>query len=134
MALTDLVLRKTIGPAQHAMLDYGVVATFLAMGARFKGRHNAAAALAFINAGMVLGLSLFTDYPGGVWRRISFKTHGVVDGFQAALAGLGPVLLGFAGDPEAKPFYAQATSEVGVIAMTDWDAGNGSGVLDETVE
>jgi hypothetical protein len=40
----------------------------------------------------------------------------------ATLAGLGPVLLGFAGDPEAAYFYGQAASEVGVIAATDWDA------------
>jgi len=120
--ITQLALPKTIGPAQHAVLDYGVAATFFAMGARYRGRNNAAAALAFINGGMVLGMSLFTDYPGGVWRRISFKTHGILDGVQAALAGLGPLFFGFAGEPEAKAFYAQATSEVGVIAMTDWSA------------
>jgi hypothetical protein len=41
---------------------------------------------------------------------------------QAALAGFGPVLLGFANDPEARTFYGQAMSEVGVIAATDWHA------------
>jgi hypothetical protein len=30
--------------------------------------------------------------------------------------------MGFADTPEAKTFYAQAASEVGVIAMTDWNA------------
>jgi hypothetical protein len=30
---------------------------------------------------------------------------------------------GFAGEPEAKYFYAQAANELGVIATTDWDAG-----------
>jgi hypothetical protein len=113
---------KRISPAQHAVLDYSVAATFFALGAKFSGRHPAAAALAFINGGMVLGMSLLTAYPGGIWPRISFKTHGMLDCVQAALAGAGPVLFGFAGDPEAKAFYAQATSEVGVIAMTDWKA------------
>jgi len=41
---------------------------------------------------------------------------------QAALAGAGPALLGFAKEPEAMFFYGQALSEVGVIANTDWDA------------
>lgn len=40
---------------------------------------------------------------------------------QAALAGLGPILLGFGGDREANYFYGQALSEIGVIAATDWD-------------
>ena len=31
-------------------------------------------------------------------------------------------MFGFAGDPEARYFYEQALSEVGVIAATDWDA------------
>ena len=48
--------------------------------------------------------------------------HRTGDVLQAALAGLGPALFGFAGDEEAKFFYAQAASEVAVIAATDWDA------------
>jgi len=120
---------KTISPAKHAMLDYGVAATFLSMGFRFKGRNNAAAALAFINGGMVLGMSMATDYPGGVWKKISFQMHGVLDMVQAALAGFGPLLFGFAGSGDAKPFYAQAASEVGVIAATDWDGMERTGAV-----
>jgi hypothetical protein len=113
---------RVIGPAQHAALDYGVAATFLALAMRYRTRNRAASALAFINGAMVLGTSLMTDYPGGLSRQISFKTHGALDVAQAALAGLGPVLFGFAGTDEAKTFYAQALSEVGVIAATDWNA------------
>jgi hypothetical protein len=120
---------KTISPAKHAMLDYGVAATFLSMGFKFKGRNNAAATLAFINGGMVLGMSMATDYPGGVWKKISFQTHGVLDMIQAALAGFGPLLFGFAGTGDAKPFYAQAASEVGVIASTDWNGMETAGAV-----
>ncbi len=113
---------KPITPGVHAVLDYGVASTYFAVGIGLKNRHKAASTLAFLNGAMVLGLSMLTDYPGGVWRVISFKSHGVADAMQAALAGLGPVLFGFAGDPEAAYFYGQAASEVGVIAATDWDA------------
>lgn len=75
---------------------------------------------------MVLGMSLLTDYPGGVFRTLSFRTHRTGDIVQAALAGLGPILFGFAGDREANYFYGQALSEAGVIAATDWDAANSS--------
>jgi hypothetical protein len=126
MTATELVntkaISKTISPAQHAVLDYGVAATFFALGFSMKSRHTAAAALAFVNGAMVLGMSLLTDYPGGVFRTLSFKGHRTGDIGQAALAGLGPLLFGFAGDPEAKYFYGQAASELGVIAATDWDA------------
>jgi len=113
---------KAINPARHAILDYGVAATFFAAGARLYSRNRAAAALAFINGAMVLGMSLFTDYPGGVWRRMPFPVHGALDIGQAAFAGPGPVLMGFATEPEARFFYGQAASEVGVVAATDWHA------------
>ena len=126
MAIVDQLaldnVPKVIDPARHAMLDYGVAATFFALGLRYRGTHRAASALAFLNGAMVLGMSLMTDYPGGVWRNISFPMHGALDVVQAGLAGFGPALLGFAQDPEARPFYGQAVSEVGVIAATDWYA------------
>jgi len=111
-----------ITPAQHAVLDYGVAATFLTVGAALANRHRPAATLAFLNGAMVLGMSMLTDYPGGVYRKLSFKGHRTGDIVQAALAALGPVLFGFATEPEAKYFYGQALSEAGVIAATDWNA------------
>jgi hypothetical protein len=126
MAFVDQValdtVPKVIDPAQHAVLDYGVAATFFALGMKYRGTHRAASALAFINGAMVLGMSLMTDYPGGVWKKISFPMHGTLDVVQAAVAGLGPVVMGFANDPEARTFYGQAVSEVGVVAATDWHA------------
>jgi hypothetical protein len=121
MAITD-DMPKLISPRAHAMLDYGVAATFLAVGASFARHHKPAAQLALANGVLVLGMSMLTDYPGGIWKQISFRTHGVLDIMQAALAGFGPALMGFADDPEASYFYAQAASEVGVIAATDWNA------------
>jgi hypothetical protein len=113
---------RFISPAQHAVLDYGVAATFFTMGALFASRHRRAATLAFLNGAMVLGMSLLTDYPGGIYRRLTFRGHRTGDMIQAGLAAVGPVLLGFGGDAEANYFYGQAASEVGVIAATDWDA------------
>jgi hypothetical protein len=125
MNITDHItipgMPRVIGPTQHAMLDYGVAATFFALGARYLKTNRAASTLAFVNGAMVLGVSLFTDYPGGIWRKISFRTHGALDLGQAALAGLGPALFGFADAPEARTFYAQALSEAGVVAATDWN-------------
>jgi hypothetical protein len=129
MAITDqIAVSNTISPAQHAVLDYGVAATYFALGMRYRNRNRAASTLAFANGGMVLGMSMLTNYPGGVWPTISFKTHGTMDLVQAALAGFGPLLFGFADEPEAKTFYAQAASELGVVANTDWNADAARGI------
>ena len=122
LTTTPTELSKMISPAQHAVLDYGVAATFLAVGFSLMSRHRAASILAFVNGGMVLGMSMLTKYPGGVFPKLSFKTHRTGDIVQGMLAGLGPMLFGFAGDPEARYFYGQAASEAAVIAATDWNA------------
>src|SRR3990170_6210151 len=114
-------MERPITPGAHAVLDYAVAATFIVKGMSLMSTHRRAAALALLNGGMVLGMSLMTDYPGGVWKQLSFKAHRTGDVCQAALAGLGPMMLGFQRDPEATFFYAQAASEAGVIAATDWD-------------
>jgi hypothetical protein len=115
-------LPKVISPAQHAVLDYSVAATFFAFGLSVLSRHRPAAALAFVNGAMIVGMSMLTNYPGGIFRTLSFRAHRTGDIAQAALAGLGPILFGFANDAEAKYFYGQAASEAGVIAATDWNA------------
>ena len=116
------LMPAVISPGQHAVLDYGVAATFFGIGAALWSRHRPAATLALVNGAMVLGMSLLTNYPGGVYRTLSFRTHRTGDIVQAALAGFGPALFGFSGDPEARYFYGQALSEAGVIAATDWSA------------
>ena len=112
---------KMISPGQHAVLDYGVASFYLGLAAKYRHQNRAAAGLAAANGLMVLGLALATDYPGGVFRTLSFRGHRTMDWIQAGIAAFGPAMLGFADEPEARPFYSQAMSEVGVIAATDWD-------------
>lgn len=115
---------KLISPAVHRWLDIAVTGYFLGLGAWFAARGKAGAAIAaFVNGGMVAGVSLFTDYEGTGEKPISFKLHGTLDAVQATTAALAPVLHGFAGEPEAAYFYGQAVNELAVIATTDWDEG-----------
>jgi hypothetical protein len=115
---------KLISPRVHAWLDVAVTGYFLTMGAIFAARGKGGpATAAFVNAGMVAGVSLFTDYQGTGEKPINFKMHGTLDAIQAATAALGPVLHGFASEPESAFFYGQAANEVAVIAFTDWDEG-----------
>lgn len=112
---------KIIDAKTHAVLDYLTAGTFLAAGFALRRRHPRAAGLAFTNGVAVLGLSMMTDYPGGVWRTLSFRAHGAADMVQASMCALGPTLLGFATDPEAQFFHGQAAVEAAVVAATDWN-------------
>ena len=111
---------KVIDARTHAVLDYLTAGSFLAMGFAWMNRHPRASTLAFINGASVLAASLLTDYPGGVWRTLSFRTHGMLDVMQASMSATMPALLGFGSDPEAQFFHAQAALEAGVIAATDF--------------
>lgn len=115
---------KPISPRTHAWLDVAVTGFFLTAGSILWARGNKrAAGAAFLNGGMVAGVSLFTDYDGDGRKPISFKLHGTLDVVQAATAATAPLLMGFADEPASALFYSQAASEVGVVALTDWDAG-----------
>lgn len=119
---------KYITPKVHAWLDFAVTTYFLGLGVWFaiRGKGRAATA-AYINGGMVAGVSMMTDYDGDEVKPINFKMHGTLDAVQATTAALAPLLHGFADEPEAKYFWIQAANEVGVIATTDWDAGMPAG-------
>jgi hypothetical protein len=113
-------MQKPIDPVRHAVLDYATAGTFLAMAAYYRRNRPDASTLALLNGASILLLSLLTDYPGGVFRTVSFRTHGVVDRFLAGMAAAGPALFGFADESEARMFYAQAAAETGVIMATDF--------------
>jgi hypothetical protein len=106
----------------HAVMDYVTAGTFLTLGFVFRRRHPRASTLAFIHGASVLVTSLLTDYPGGVWKTLDFRTHRTMDVMQATLVAAGPSILGFAGDREAQVFHGQAVFESGVIAATDWES------------
>ena len=115
---------KIISPRVHAWLDVAVTSYFAVLGTIFAVRGKVGPSIAaFANAGMVGGVSAFTDYDGTGKKPINFKLHGTLDAVQAATAALAPVLHGFAGEPESAFFYGQAANEVAVIAGTNWDAG-----------
>ena len=106
----------------HAALDYLTTSYFFILAAYFWGSNKRAAATALINGTAVLGVSMFTDYPGALVRKIPFETHGKIDMMQASMAAGLPVLLGFATDAAAAPFEMQAMNEATVIMATDWES------------
>jgi hypothetical protein len=113
---------RIIGPGAHAVLDYVTAGYFFVLTGYYWGKHRRAAATALINGLEVLGLSVCTDYPGGLFRVIPFETHGKIDLLQAATAAGLPLLLGFAHEGEALPFELQCGNELMVVSLTDWES------------
>jgi hypothetical protein len=113
---------KAITPTFHAVIDYAVAATFFTAGALFWRRNKRAAISAFICGGATALSSMMTDYPGGVWREMSYQTHGKIDAGLVGATGAMPNLMGFDDEKEASFFKIQALAEATVTAMTDFDA------------
>jgi hypothetical protein len=119
---------RVIDRRTHAVLDYITTSYFLILAAYFWDSNKRAAAAALINGGAVLGVSMFTDYPGALVRKIPFETHGKIDMMQAGMAAGLPLLLGFGTDAAAIPFKMQAIDEVIVVMTTDWEGREGESV------
>jgi len=112
---------KVISPTTHAVLDYVVAASFLLKGARLWKRHRRAAAASLICGAASVANALATDYPGGVFRKISFRSHGRNDSAIAGFTAAAPKLLGFAHDRESRFFNVEALTETVITGLTDFD-------------
>ena len=113
-------LPKVLGPGTRSVVDYSIAALFFTAGALFWSRHKRASISALLCGSGVLLNSLFTDYPGGVVKGISFETHGKIDVGLAGLAASIPGLMGFARDPQARFFEGTAVAETLASGFTDY--------------
>lgn len=116
-------LPKMLGPRSHAAMDYLTAGTFIGLGFMFWRSNKRASMGAFMNGGAALANSLLTDYPGGIARAYSFKTHGKIDVGLAGLALMTPDIFAFDDDDESKYFRMLGMAETAVTGMTDFNSG-----------
>jgi hypothetical protein len=112
---------KVIDPTTHALLDYVVAGSFLLMTVRFWKRNKRAAIASLLCGGTAAANILFTDYPGGRRKILSYKAHGHVDAALAGVTAAVPRLLRFGDEPDAKFFEAEALVETVIVGLTDFD-------------
>src|SRR5947207_12482178 len=98
---------RMISPNAHAVIDYLTIGSFLVSAGFFWGRSKRAALAALICGGTELAVSLLTNYPGGIKKVISFRTHGEIDLGLAAMTATIPEFLAFKNDSEKKFFVTQ---------------------------
>ena len=123
----DNFLPAVISSKTHAIIDYLHVGTNFAMAALFYKRGNSRAGhAAMALGGSVLLNALMTDYEYGVFRRWSFKTHGILDYGVAAASAAFPKLLDLDDGSDAAYFYAQGGGESFIAGISDYNDNSGS--------
>lgn len=107
---------KRITPLAHGYLDYLTVVLFLAAPIVL-GFGGAPAALAWLLAAVHLAMTLVTDFPLGLLRRLPFPIHGWVERI------VGPALLAVAFLPQfrgVEPAFAFFAAMGLVIIAVGW--------------
>ncbi len=121
VALAAGRMPQVLKPRGHAVVDYVMAGMFFTATALYWRRNKRAAISSLICGGISTANSLLTDFPGGVWKVISFQTHGKLDAGLAALSATMPQFMSFEEDDEARFFTVLSLAETAVTAMTDFD-------------
>lgn len=111
---------KVINPTVHAIIDYGMAASFFAMAALFWKRNKRAAISCLVCGGAETVTSLLTDYPGGVVDALSFETHGRIDFGMSGLISSMPSVMRFSDEGESSFFHLQGVAMAVVTGLTDF--------------
>jgi hypothetical protein len=100
-------LPRVISPKAHAVVDYITIGCFLVGAGWFWSRNKRAAVASLVCGGAELAVALLTDYPGGVKKVISYRTHGDIDMGLGAMTATMPEFLAFDDEAERKFFLVQ---------------------------
>ena len=111
---------KVISPRTHAIIDYATAGAFIGMGIFLWRRNKRAAMASLICGGAEAASSMVTDYPGGVWKLMSFRVHGGIDMGLATLAGSMPEMMNFDESRASRFFTAQSLRIAAVTGLTDF--------------
>lgn len=111
---------KVISPTVHAIIDYGMAASFFAVAALFWKRNKRAAISCLVCGGAETMTALLTDYPGGVVDALSFETHGRIDFGMSGLISSMPSVMRFSDESESSFFHLQGVAMAVVTGLTDF--------------
>ena len=99
----------------HGVLDLVTVAVFL-LGPLIIGLGGSPAAIAYTLAAVHLLMTLFTRFPMGVWKKIPFFVHGIVELIVGIALLLLPTFAGYGPGSPACRFYIA----MGAVILVVW--------------
>jgi hypothetical protein len=115
-------LPKVISPTTHAVIDWTIFAGTITTAYMF-GKKNRVIGMSALMTAALEGLNVaFTKFPGGLFRKISFPSHGRMGLGNLPMFVALPALMGFAKRPESLFFYGQVALAALVIGMTDFNS------------
>ena len=111
---------RHIGAWSHGIIDY-VIFILLITGPSVSGFAGRQATLAYLLGALLFILTIFTRFPLGVVKVVSFHMHGAVELVLALLLLILPWLANFSRGVHSRNFYvAMAILMLIVWAMTDF--------------
>src|SRR3954447_12702368 len=120
------MLMQLIPTRMHAAMDYLVGVLLIAAPWIFQyADETTAGTWISVVAGLaMIGMSLMTDYEGGVVRMVAMRVHLLADAVLGVFLAVSPWLFGFAdeGANAWVPFIVIGVLEVGTAMATDPDA------------
>ena len=120
-----------ISSRTHGIIDYIHAGTNIVAGLLLMKRSKAAGIGAMALGGSVLMNALMTDYEYGVFRKWSFKTHGLLDYGVAATSAALPALFDIDDTAAKSFFYAQGGGETTIAGLTNYDDDSGAEKMQE---
>lgn len=99
----------------HGVIDL-VTVLVLVLGPLVVGLGGAPAAIAYSLAAIHLLMTLLTRFPMGVWKRIPFYVHGIVELVVGIALLLLPTFAGYGPGSPAKRFYIA----MGAVILVVW--------------
>ena len=118
---------KVLKPLPHAIMDYAWAGLMMASPWLFGfSKNRVATAHAVASGGAIIGLSLMTRYPLGVFKYIPFPVHGVIETVAGATTATAPWLMGFADDRARTTHVLSGLATFAVVALTDYQAADQS--------
>jgi len=123
----DNFFPAVISPKTHGIIDYIHAGTNFAAAALFykKGNSRAGHAATALGASVLLN-ALMTDYEYGVFRKWSFRTHGIMDYGVAAASSVLPKILDLDEAEDSAYFYGQGGGETLIAGLSDYEDNSGS--------
>jgi hypothetical protein len=106
---------RILSPRVHGVIDLATVA-ILVLGPIVIGLGGSPLAIALTLAAIHLLLTLATDYPMGVWKRIPFFVHGIVELIVGVALLVLPSYAGYGPGSPARRFYLA----MGAVILVVW--------------
>jgi hypothetical protein len=106
---------RILSPRIHGILDLVTVAVLL-LAPIVLGLGGSPAAIAFTLAAVHLLLTLFTNFPMGVWKKIPFFVHGIVELIVGVALLILPSYAGYGPGSPARRFYLA----MGAVILVVW--------------